>query len=60
MLRAAASAVPVYSGPGRRHRVVARLKRGARVQVLSLTTHWARVALPATSIDGWVLRRQMR
>lgn len=59
-LRAASQSVLVYSAPGQRHRVVARLKRAALVQVLSLTTHWAHVALPATRIDGWVLRRQMR
>jgi len=59
-LRVAAKGVVVYSGPGRRHRVVARLKVGMRVQVLSLTTHWAHIDLPATTIDGWVLRRQMR
>jgi hypothetical protein len=26
------------------------------LQVIALTTHWAHVALPASKIDGWVLR----
>ena len=44
------------SGPGQDHQVVAEIAQGTKLQVLALTTHWAQVALPASSIDGWVLR----
>jgi uncharacterized protein YgiM (DUF1202 family) len=56
-LRAALSRASVYSGPGANHRVIAHLAKKEKVQLLGLTTHWAHIALPATKIDGWVLRR---
>ncbi len=46
----------IRSGPGQNHGVVAELEQGTKLQVLALTTHWAQVALRASSIDGWVLR----
>ncbi|MDB5058044.1 MAG: hypothetical protein JWO59_1516 [Chloroflexi bacterium] len=55
-LRVAASVVNIRSGPGQRHRVVARALHNTRLQVLGFSTHWAHVALPATNIQGWVLR----
>ena len=56
----AASILNIRSAPGQNHDVVARVKQGTTLQVIALTTHWAHVALPATSIDGWVLRSYTR
>ncbi|MDB5076991.1 MAG: N-acetylmuramoyl-L-alanine amidase [Chloroflexi bacterium] len=50
----------VRSGPGQNHRVVARVRDKTTLQLLSLTSHWAHIALPASSIDGWVLRSLTR
>jgi uncharacterized protein YgiM (DUF1202 family)/murein DD-endopeptidase MepM/ murein hydrolase activator NlpD len=47
----------IRSGPGQNHSVIAKVRMETTLQVIALTTHWARVALPASSIDGWVLRR---
>ncbi len=51
-----ASILNIRNGPGREHDVIARVKQGTTLQVIALTSHWAQVALPASSIDGWVLR----
>ena len=59
-VRVAASVVNIRKGPGERHPVVARAMRATRLQVLSTTAHWARVALPASRLTGWVLRRLTR
>ena len=50
----------VRAAPGQSHRVVAEVKQNTRMQVISLTANWAHVALPASRIDGWVLRRLTR
>jgi SH3-like domain-containing protein len=50
----------IRSGPGLKHDVVALVKEKTSLQVLALTSHWAHVALPASSIDGWVLRSLTR
>ncbi len=50
----------VRSGPGQRHMVIAVVRQRTSLQVLDLTANWAHVALPATRIDGWVLRRLTR
>jgi murein DD-endopeptidase MepM/ murein hydrolase activator NlpD/SH3-like domain-containing protein len=55
-LRAVPSVLNLHSAPGLKRPVVARVFAGTRLQVLGLTTHWAHVALPATSIEGWALR----
>ncbi len=60
VLRTAAAGVSVRNGPSGKHRVIARLAKSTRVRVLGLTPHWAHVALPATRIDGWVLRRRLK
>lgn len=56
LITVAASILNIRSGPGQDHQVIAEVKQGTTLQVLALTTHWAHVALPASSIDGWVLR----
>jgi uncharacterized protein YgiM (DUF1202 family) len=50
----------VRSGPGMSHPVIAVVHEKTNLQVLSLTTHWAHVALPASQLDGWVLRSLTR
>jgi SH3-like domain-containing protein len=57
ILRVAVGVVNIHSGPGQRRPVIARALHNAPLQLLGLTTHWAHIALPATSIEGWVLRR---
>ncbi len=47
-------------GPGTRYRVIAHISRLTRVLVLGVTPHWARVALPASRIDGWVVRSLLK
>lgn len=51
---------PIRRAPGDLHPIVARIQRGTTVQVVSSTAHWLRVALPATAIQGWILRRDVR
>jgi SH3-like domain-containing protein len=55
-LRVDASVVNIHNAPGIKHRVIARALRNTRLQMLSFTTHWAHIALPASNIEGWVLR----
>ena len=55
-----ASILNIRSGPGQKHPVIAEVRQRTNLQVLALTTNWARVALPASSINGWVLRRYTR
>lgn len=50
----------VRSGPGESHAIIARVREKTSLQVLGLTTHWAHIALPASQIDGWVLRSLTR
>jgi uncharacterized protein YgiM (DUF1202 family) len=50
----------VRSGPGVNHAIVARVRAKTSLQVLGLTAHWAHIALPASQIDGWVLRSLTR
>jgi uncharacterized protein YgiM (DUF1202 family) len=59
-LRVAAGVVNIRSAPGTHHPVVARALRHTRLQVIGQTAHWAHVALPATTIQGWVLRSLLR
>ncbi|HVA89694.1 MAG TPA: SH3 domain-containing protein [Chloroflexota bacterium] len=55
-----ASILNIRSGPGQKHPVIAEVRQRTNLQVLALTTNWARVALPASTINGWVLRRYTR
>jgi murein DD-endopeptidase MepM/ murein hydrolase activator NlpD/SH3-like domain-containing protein len=55
-LRVDVSVVNIHNAPGIKHRVIARALRNTRLQILSFSTHWAHVALPASTIEGWVLR----
>ena len=55
-----ASVLNIRSGPGQNHTVVAQVLKNTRLQVLDVTAHWVRVALPASTIDGWVLRLYTR
>jgi N-acetylmuramoyl-L-alanine amidase len=55
-LRVDVSVVNIHNAPGTKHRVIARALRNTRLQILSFSTHWAHVALPASNIEGWVLR----
>ena len=55
-VKVATSILNIRSGPGQSHGVIAEVRQGTTLQVIALTTHWAHVALPASSIDGWVLR----
>lgn len=48
--------INIHEAPGGR-RVIAHAFRRTRLLVLGRTTHWLHVALPATRIEGWVLRR---
>ena len=50
----------VRSAPGERHTVVAQVLQGTKLQMLDRTANWAHVALPASTIDGWVLQRYTR
>lgn len=50
----------IRSGPGQQHPVIAEVRQQTNLQLLALTTNWARVALPASNINGWVLRRYTR
>lgn len=59
-LTVATDVLNVRAAPGQNHRVVAEVKQNTRMQLISLTTNWAHVALPASRIDGWVLRRLTR
>ncbi len=59
-VKSALSRASVYSGPSASHKVIAHLAKKEKVQLLGLTTHWAHIALPATKIDGWVLRSLLR
>jgi len=52
-----ASILNIRSGPGQSHPVIAEVRQQTTLQVLALTTNWAKVALPASNINGWVLRR---
>lgn len=51
--------IDIRGGPGDRHPIVARAGRRTRLQVIGSTLHWLHIALPATSIQGWVLRRDV-
>jgi uncharacterized protein YgiM (DUF1202 family) len=55
-VRVSVGILNLRSGPGQNHEVVACVKQDTTLQVLALTSHWAHVALPASVIDGWVLR----
>lgn len=59
-LRVAVGVVNIRSAPGERHPVVARALLNTPLQVLSATAHWVHVALPASSFQGWALRRLLR
>jgi uncharacterized protein YgiM (DUF1202 family) len=59
-LTVTASILNIRSAAGQNHLVVAQVRLGTRLQVLALTTHWAHVALPASRIDGWLLRSYTR
>lgn len=50
-----ASVLNIRSAPGTSHRVVAQVLKKTRLQVLETTAHWAHVALPASTVSGWVL-----
>jgi uncharacterized protein YgiM (DUF1202 family) len=52
-----ASILNIRSGPGQSHPVIAEVRQQTTLQVLALTTNWVKVALPASNINGWVLRR---
>jgi murein DD-endopeptidase MepM/ murein hydrolase activator NlpD/SH3-like domain-containing protein len=54
------SASDLHQGPGDRYKVVARVSRSTRVIVLNVTPHWARVALPASRIEGWIVRATLQ
>lgn len=58
--RVEVSIINIHDGPSVGHHIVGHARQNVRVQVLGLTTHWMHIALPATSIQGWVLRRYMR
>jgi murein DD-endopeptidase MepM/ murein hydrolase activator NlpD/SH3-like domain-containing protein len=47
-------------GPGNSYKAVARVSRNTKVVLLSATPHWARVALPASRIVGWMARTSLR
>jgi murein DD-endopeptidase MepM/ murein hydrolase activator NlpD/uncharacterized protein YgiM (DUF1202 family) len=55
-LRVDASVINIHNAPGTKHRVIARALHNTRLQILGFTTHWAHVALPASNLEGWVLR----
>ena len=59
-IKVAAGVLNIRSAPGQSHPVVAQVLRGTRLEVLSVTTNWAHVALPVSRIAGWVLRRYTR
>lgn len=59
-LTVTASVLNIRSGPGQNHHIVAQVLKNTRLQVLEVTAHWARVALPASTISGWVLRSYTR
>jgi N-acetylmuramoyl-L-alanine amidase len=52
-----ASYLNIHSGPSQAHPVIAEVRGQTTLQVLALTTNWVKVALPASQINGWVLRR---
>ncbi len=52
-----ASILNIRSGPGQSHPIIAEVRQQTTLQVLALTTNWVKVALPASNINGWVLRR---
>ncbi|MGH2345072.1 MAG: SH3 domain-containing protein, partial [Chloroflexota bacterium] len=52
-----ASYLNIHSGPSQVHPVIAEVRRQTTLQVLALTTNCVMVALPASQINGWVLRR---
>jgi uncharacterized protein YgiM (DUF1202 family) len=60
ILTVATAILNVRSGPGEEHAIVARVRDKTSLQVLGLTPHWAHIALPASQIDGWVLRSLTR
>jgi murein DD-endopeptidase MepM/ murein hydrolase activator NlpD/SH3-like domain-containing protein len=55
-----AGVLNIRSGPGQNHPVIAEVLRKTDLQVIDTTAHWAHVALPASSIHGWVLLRYTR
>lgn len=59
-MRVNVGVINIHNGPSTKRRVIARALRNTRLQVLGATTHWVEVALPASSIDGWVLRSLLR
>jgi uncharacterized protein YgiM (DUF1202 family) len=60
MVTVATAILNVRSGPGEDHPIIARVRDKTSLQVLGLTSHWAHIALPASQIDGWVLRSLTR
>lgn len=59
-VRVIVSVLNIRSAPGRSHPVIARVLKNTNLVLLSSTAHWAHVALPASRIDGWVLRTLTR
>ena len=55
-VKVTASILNIRSGPSVDHPVIAEVRQDTTLQVLSFTAHWVHVALPASNIDGWVVR----
>jgi N-acetylmuramoyl-L-alanine amidase len=59
-VRVTASVLNIRSAPGQNHPVIAQVLKNTSLELLSSTAHWSHVALPASRIDGWVLRDYTR
>ncbi len=57
--RLAVSTVSLRAGPGNSFKVVSHVSWATPVIVLSLTPHWAHVAVPASRIEGWLPRTSL-